>query len=103
MAREISYKADFAGTGELMRSAEMEAAMKSAAQKGRIFAESISPHRTGDYAASFSVSSTRRGGVHHDRAAAYLINNSDHALLVEVVDGYHVLARTAGYIREAGP
>lgn len=95
----IRYKPDFAGTDRLMCGPEMEAVVKAVAQAGRAFAESISPHHTGEYAASFHVSSTRRGGPRHDRAAAYLTNDSPHAVLVEVVDGYHVMARAADFMR----
>lgn len=98
----IRYKPDIAGTRKLMQSAGMEAMVKAAAQRGKTFAESISPEDTGEYRGAFRVTSTRSGGPRHDRAAAYLINESPHAIYVEVKDGYHVLARAADYIRERG-
>lgn len=99
----VTYKPDFAGTNGLMNSPEMQEAMRSAAEKGRAFAESVSPERTGEYRASFSVSARAHGGAHEDRAEATLVNNSPHAARVEWQDGYHVLARTADFISRTGP
>jgi hypothetical protein len=89
MAREVTYKPDIKGTGKVMRGKEMEAFMRLKAQEGKQYAEAIAEsfRRTGDYADSFRVTSTRSG----DRAAAYLYNDSDHAFLVEVVDDHRVL------------
>jgi hypothetical protein len=95
----IRYRPDLRGTNELMRSAGMEALMREHAQRGKAFAEGIAPRHTGDYAASFRVTSTRSGGPRHNRATAYLYNDSPHAIYVEVKDGYHVLARAADVIR----
>lgn len=110
MAKNNGYSPDIRRTGALMRSPEMERMLKSAARKGAGFARGISPdgppsdpHR-GEYKASFRVTSSRAGaGKWADRAAAYLYNESPYAIDVETRDDYHILARTAGYIRKAGP
>ena len=91
MAREISYKPDYKGTGKLMRGKEMEAFMRLKAHEGKQYAEAIAPRESGEYAAAFRVTSTHSG----DRAAAYLYNDSDHAFLVEYVDDYRTLGVVA--------
>lgn len=101
----VRYTPDIAGTGRLMKGPEMQEMVRSAAEKGKAFAESISPVETGEYKSSFRVEVTAHGGtgVGGDRAQANLINDSDHATDVEWVDNYHVLARTADYIQATGP
>jgi hypothetical protein len=94
MAREISYKPDYKGTGKLMRGKEMEAFMRLRAQEGKQYAEVIAPRETSEYASAFRVASTRSG----DRATAYLYNDSDHAYLVEYVDDYRTLGVVADII-----
>jgi hypothetical protein len=91
----VRYRANYQGTGELMNSPEMVAVMRQVAEKGVPFARSISPVDTGEYEASFEVTSQSHGGVHGDRAEAQIVNTSDHAARVEWQDNYHVLARTA--------
>lgn len=98
MARSVSYKADIKGTGELMRSGQMEAHMRLKAQEGKQYAEAIAAgfRRTGEYADSFRATSSRGGaGRWADRAAGYLYNDSDHAFLVEYVDDHRVLGTVA--------
>jgi hypothetical protein len=92
------YKADFAATGRFMRSASMQDVVKGAAEKGAEFARAISPERTGDYKASFSVSVRSDGGLRGDRAEARIVNSSPHAVYVEWRDGHHVLARAADFL-----
>lgn len=94
----VRYKADYAGTGQLMRSAEMLAMLGEVAGHGAEFARSIAPRDTGEYADSIRVDSTRRGGSHKDRAEAQIIADSDHAAYVEWRDGYHVLERTLAFL-----
>lgn len=97
----IRYKADYAGTGDLMRSPEMVAVMEAVAERGAALARSMAPERTGEYRASITVTSMRRGGPHGDRAEADIVADSDHAAYVEWRDGYHVLARAAGAVSGA--
>lgn len=99
----VRYKPDLAGTNDLMNGPEMQNMLRSAAEKGRIFAIGISPERTGEYARSFDVTVKAHGGPHGDRAEAALVNYSPHASHVEWQDNYHVLARTADFIEQAGP
>jgi hypothetical protein len=96
----IRYKKDLKGTNELMRSPGVRDFLRSVAEAAIPVAESISPERTGDYKESFRVETgeVNQGGL---RAAAFLRNVSDHAVLVEWHDGYHVLARVAGMIGKA--
>lgn len=99
----VRYKPDYAGTNKLMNGPEMQVMLRSAAEKGRIFAIGISPERTGEYLRSFEIETKAHGGVHGDRAEATLTNTSPHAGHVEWQDGYHVLARTADFIERTGP
>jgi hypothetical protein len=92
MAR-IRYKADFKGTGELMRGPEMQAAMRQIAEEGADIARAIAPERTGEYKASIRVETLSRGGPHEDRAEGRIVADSDHAADVEWRDGHHTLAR----------
>lgn len=94
----IKYTPDYQGTSELMNGPEMQEMLRKVAEKGVPFAQSISPERTGDYRAHFSVEVRSHGGVHGDRAEAKIVNDSDHATEVEWVDNYHVLGRTAGQL-----
>ena len=99
MARDITYKANIKGTNVLMHAKEMEQHLRLEAQKGKQYAEAIAPRRTGRYASSFRVSSSRSGaGRWADRAAAYLYNDSDHAILVEYEDDYRVLGTVVDII-----
>ena len=99
VARSIRYEPDFAGLGKIMTSRGMEAMLRRKAQVGGQYAETIAPRDTGDYAASFRVSSAARGaGRWADRAAGYLYNDSDHALAVEFQDDYRTLGIVADII-----
>ncbi|HEX4018182.1 MAG TPA: HK97 gp10 family phage protein [Frankiaceae bacterium] len=96
----MTYTPNIAGTGRLMRGPEMQRLMREIAEKGMEYARGISPvgdPRTdphpGEYRDSFSVTVRANGGVHNDRAEAMIVNSSPHAVLVEALDGYHVLAR----------
>lgn len=100
MAR-IRYKPDHAGVGELMRSAGVRDFLRDVAERAIPLARSISPVRTGDYVAHFRVE-TGEVSANGLRAAAFLINDSQHAVLVEWRDGFHVLARTADHIQNGG-
>lgn len=96
-----SYKPDFTGTGQLMRSAEMLEVMKAVAERGISIARVLSAGHvvTGEYESSFTATArSRRGGVRGDRAEAWLVNTSGHAARVEWQDDLHILARTAGYL-----
>lgn len=107
----VRYRADYAGTRQLMKSAEMQAVVREVAEKGKAYAESIAPvgdpledPHSGEYKSSFEVNVTDEGGINPPgvRAEAQLINTSAYAAAVEwgnsayppYAHGYHVLART---------
>lgn len=100
-----SYKPDYRGTAELMRTPEMLAVVVRAATDAIPFAKSISPDAP-PYGAGYIASFTVEPGIEKisraRRAVAELLNTSNHALIVEVGVGYHVgnhvLARTADHI-----
>lgn len=96
----IRYKPDHAGLGQLMRSDGVKDVLRAHAEHGADLARAISPVRTGDYEASFHVE-TGEVSASGRRAAAFLINDSPHAVLVEWHDNHHVLARVAGMIGRA--
>src|SRR5688500_16048447 len=96
----VNYKPDRRGTGQLLRTAEMEQLVRSAAEKAKAYAEKIAPRDTGRYANSFEVESTRRGGPHSDRAEARLVNTADYAWAVEFVNGDRVLGKAADHIED---
>lgn len=100
MARSsVRYQMNFAGLGTIMRSQGMAAMLRRHAERGKQHAETIAPVETGDYKSKFRVSSATRGsGRWADRAAAYLHNDSDHALHVEYTDDYRTLGVTADAI-----
>ena len=102
------FKADYAGIGQMLRSAEMEAGMLELAEKAKTYAEAIAPvdehsDHPGRYKAAFRTESGRAGGYEHDRAYANLVNDAEEALWVEVGskhnDAHHVLARSIDAIR----
>lgn len=103
MARvSIRYDKDIPGLGKIMTGREMEAMLRSKAELGKQYAEVIAPVDTGDYRSSFRVSSSSRGdGRWVDRAAGYLHNDSDHALLVEFTDDYRTLGIVADLIEDS--
>lgn len=99
---DVDYKPDHRGTGQLMRTPEMQGAMELVCLEAIPDAKAISPDAPpyGEgYIASFSVD-----GGHVEkiagtrRATSYLVNDSDHATIVETGVGYqvgnHVLSRT---------
>jgi hypothetical protein len=100
----IDYRPNIRGTNKLMTSPEMVALMAAAAKKGEGYAQSISPRQTGEYAESFRVETTAKGGPRHNRAEARLINDSAHAAAVEWQNngGERVLGRTVDFIEQHG-
>lgn len=103
-ARE-GFNASYRGIGEMLRADWMEAAMLAHVEKAKPRAEATAPvgdHSDGDeppgtYKASFKTESTRRGGARNDRAEATLLNDSDHAIYVELgtsrQEAQHVIMR----------
>jgi hypothetical protein len=83
---------------EVLNAAGMVAEMRSRAERVKAAAEAIAPADTGQYAASFTVSSGTGGGVHRDRAYAKVRNSDPAAPYVEYGNGregtaQHVMQR----------
>lgn len=95
----IRYVRDIPGTNKLMRSAGIRDVLRQVAEAALPYAESISPERTGEYKASFEVTTQDVAGVQANRAGARLVNRSPHAARVEWEDGYHTLADVADHIQ----
>lgn len=93
------YSKDISSTRNLMRGPEMQALMKHIAEsEGVPFAESISPHESGEYRGNFSVTTGVSG--HGDRAEARIVNSTEYAPQVE--RKHRVLARTADHLERPG-
>jgi hypothetical protein len=96
---------DHIGTGQLLRSPEMMNMVYDFAREGMRFAQDISPRRTGEYRDSFRVEGGHivrmedEAGHITYRAAARLINDSEHAADVEWRWNHHILDRTIGRIQ----
>lgn len=99
---DVVYKPDHRGTGQLMRTPEMQGAMELACIEAIPGAKAISPDAPpyGEgYIASFVVDGGHLEKIAGTRrATAYLVNTSDHAAIVEAgldgrQEGHHVLSR----------
>jgi hypothetical protein len=101
---KIDYRPNIRGTRKLMTGPEMVALMAAAAEKGRGFAESISPVDNGEYINAFKVETTAKGGPRRNRAEARLVNESDHASDVEWINhgGERILGKTVDFIERHG-
>ena len=91
------FRLNYAGVGELLRSTEMVAEMARRAELVKAEAEVTAPYDPQSagphYKDEFFVEVTDHGGIHGDRAEAAVTNNSDHALLVEYLNGDRTLGR----------
>lgn len=105
------YQPDHDGLNEIARSPAVRAALAAAATKAKGIAEAMSEDFRTDqkhqhYADSFKVEEGTVdwiGQYPGRRGAAYLVNDSDHALAVEWGNGrdgeaHHVLGRTLGML-----
>lgn len=90
MPSKMSFSYEAIGS-QILRSNLMEAHMRDRAQRILLAAVDRAPvydgpdrdeHR-GRYRASFEISSTKQGGVKHDRAEAVVSNTSPEAIFVE--------------------
>lgn len=75
----VRYQGNYAGIGAMLNSPEMQAAMRSIAEKAKTIAEAQAPYYINDadgthYRDSFEVDSGSHGGIHKDRAYATLAN-----------------------------
>jgi hypothetical protein len=98
MAR-VRFVADYAGTGEMLRTDYMLAAVMRHAGRIEDIAVAISPLDQGEYVSSFHIIPTTHGGPKGDRAQARVENFSPHANFVEFgtsrQKGRHVLLTAA--------
>lgn len=102
-----TYKPDYGGIGEMLKSPEMQAHMRDRAEKIAAAAEANSPvgppgdPHIGNYASSWEVSSGVRHGT-TSRAYGRVLNSADYAAKIEYGDkdgrghreGQHVLGRS---------
>lgn len=98
------FEPDHEGLNEIARSPAVRAALAAVAEKGKAIAEGLSADFkiTGDYMSHFKVVSDTIDWVGEypgRRAAANLVNDSDHAVAVEWGNSrdhkpHHVLGRT---------
>ena len=93
MAR-VSYEPDRDGVRRFAESPALQEAALDAAEAGATFARSIAPVDTGEYAASFEVVPAVVDSPQGPRHGAVLVNTAAHAIYVDGVDGYRVMART---------
>lgn len=99
------FKMNRKGVGELLRSEMIRGDLVRRAQEIESVAVALSPvggagdPHPGDYKASWTTASTKRGGRRRDRAVAYVRNNAYYARWVEYgterVPAHHVLLRAA--------
>ena len=84
MVRLGNYEPDEAAWDRIVLSDGVLDACMAEAEKGLVYAQSIAPTRTGDYRSHFKVeASTVTLPAYGVRAAAELINDSDHAVPLE--------------------
>lgn len=86
-----------AGIAAMLRSQDMQTAMRVKAERGQAYAESISPVRTGRYKAAFRVVVGVRLGV----AWARLVNTTPYARFLEFGTKYMRRLRILGRAMDA--
>ena len=101
MADKPTYRADFGAFRKFMNSPEIRAVMVRVAEKGKAYAEQISPVETGDYRGHFHAEPVDHAG-RGDRAGAKLYNDSAHAAAVEWRLKHRVLGRTVDHMEHGG-
>ncbi|PKW15929.1 hypothetical protein [Saccharopolyspora spinosa] len=94
------------GLGELLRGLETHELVMDRARGGAQFAQSIAPHRSGEYAAGIHAEDGGLGGPRQDRAVGLIVATAGHSAAVEWGNAHqphphHVLARTIDIV-EAG-
>ena len=101
---DVEYQPNDAGWAAIRMSPELLAACLAEAERGKTYAEGISPEDSGEYKRSFKVEATTvdigRGGK---RVAAELSNDAPHAAAVEFGNARtprprRILGRTAEFL-----
>lgn len=102
MADKPTYRADFAAFRRFMNGPEIQAVMVAVAEKGKAYAEQISPVQSGEYKGSFHVEPVDHAGRRGDRAGARLFNDDPKSAAVEWHDGKRVLGRAVDHMERGG-
>jgi hypothetical protein len=97
----VTFKPNYTGIGEMLRSEFMEAEMLRRASKVLAVCEATAPYDPdpdGDvhYRDAFRVESSRAGGVHKDRAEAKVVNDHPKSFQIEMGTGDTPKHRTMG-------
>ena len=96
------YTPDLTAFRQFMNSPGIKAAMVAVADKGKTYAEQISPVASGEYRRHFRTGPVDHAGPRGDRAGAKLLNDSDHATEVEWKLRHRVLGRTVDHMERGG-
>ncbi len=80
----VEFEMDRRGMAEVARGKELRVAVKTIALRGKAYAESISPARTGNYRRSFRVNLGRKLIHGMRRVVAILANTDPAAVAIEV-------------------
>ena len=102
MADKPTYSPDIGAFRKFMNSPGIQRATVQVAEKGKAYAEQISPVETGDYRSRFHAEPVDHAGPRGDRAGAKLYNDSDHAAAVEWHLKHRVLGRTVDHMEHGG-
>jgi hypothetical protein len=102
VADRPTYRADFAAFRKFMNSPGIQRAMVAVAEKGKTYAEQISPVRSGEYRRHFHAEPVDHAGKRGDRAGAKLYNDDPKSPAVEWHDGHRVLGRTVDHMERGG-
>jgi Bacteriophage protein of unknown function (DUF646). len=99
VARKAKFRGDYEGIGEILRSPQMQAEMRSRGEQVQARAEFLAPEETGAYKSSFKVEVGIREGKTR-RAEAKVINDDEAAPYVEYgtskTPRYRVMGQAAG-------
>ncbi len=104
----VEFEMDRKGMREVARGKELRAAVRIIAERGKAYAESISPERSGNYKRSFQVAMSRVMVAGMRRVAAKVVNTDPAAVPIEVgtapreggggTPAHRVLQRTLAYL-----
>lgn len=99
MAQHARFRTDYKGIGKMLTSPQMQREMRARAEQVQSRAESLAPHESGQYGASFRIEVDVREGA-KPRARATVINDAPAAPYVEWgtsrTPRYRVMGRAAG-------
>jgi hypothetical protein len=100
------FNAHYGGIGEMLRSDFIAAEMLRRAEKVKAQAEATAPYDPDDpdqthYRDAFRTEVDRRGGAHHDRAVARVVNDDKAAFFVEYGTRNNDRHRTLGKALDA--